>query len=452
MRTSRRLATLTLGSWIAATACDPCLGTASCGEMSPHLVIDGQIVRSQDGRGVDDIRIDVLHAGGVGIGADSISVTTSAGGFWHIDTPATGTGDVILNVRVSTPALKHPYTVRDLRVQPVTRHGEAKVLDRWVANPYFPYYVDIFLRGTDKPVTSTNIVFHQTAGSPMIGPALANGTANTGTDPTFGRAQFFVYNAFATDTGDVVGDMAVELSPPYLTSIVRGVRISPTHLYRAPGIVSRYGAGPSLQYAAQIYDRATGKPLPNIPIEFHRVGGISIVGADLVTSTDGEGYLRFHAQPLESGNVIADITITPPRGAPETRRETIPTFDDDQGKLLANWTVGPYLPFYGVVRLGGKDLAGVPVRVRRTGGVSVSPADTVLLTNASGGVSFAPVPVMAGNVVFELTFTPPAPFPRFMVSNVILGAVQKDQTPQLVWAWEVAAPNGPPGTTVTVNR
>ncbi|MEP6494707.1 MAG: hypothetical protein ABJF01_18620 [bacterium] len=419
--------------------------------MSPRLVIDGQIVRSQDGRGVDGIRVDVMHSGGVGIDAESTSVTTSAGGFWHIDMPATATGDVILDVRVNTPVLKHPYIVRGLHVQPVTRHGDAKILDRWVVNPYFPNYVDIFLRGAgDRPVTSTVVVFQPTVGE-LTGAAVTNGLAHTETDPIFGRAQFFLYNAFATDTGDVIGDMSIELPAPFATSVVHGVRISPTYIYRAPGIVSRFGVGPSLEYAAQIYDRATGRTLPNIRVEFHAVGGIPVGAPDVITSTDADGYVRFHSQPLQSGNVIADITITPPRGAAETRHDTIPTFDTDLGKLLGNWTVGPFLPFHGTVRAAGKDLAGVPVRIRQTGGVTVSPADTVMLTTADGGIPFAPIPNTAGNVVLELTFMSPAPYAKFTVSNLVLAAIQHDSPPQLVWIWDLAtAVSGPPGTIVKI--
>src|SRR5205807_2958747 len=110
--------------------------------------------------------------------------------------------------------------------------------------------------------------------------------------------------------------------------VIHGIRLTPTYLYRAPAVVARYGAGPSLEYAAQLFDRATGRSLPNTPVELRRVAGIAVDQPSFATTSDAGGYVRFHARPLQSGSLIADIIVHPPHGNQETRRETIPTFDD----------------------------------------------------------------------------------------------------------------------------
>lgn len=439
-------------AFVLVAACEPCAGTSPCGSIAPRLTLSGQIVRAEDGRGVDGIRIDVVRVGGAAFSPDSLSVVTSAGGFWQVDAPISGeqSGDAVVDVTVHTPTMEHPYIVRGVHVKPVTRAGEAVLLDRWVANPYIPAYVDFYLRGSESPIVSAGVDFKPTSGPALYGPGVSeDGVAHTGTDPNFGRAQFFVLQAFVKDTGDIVGDVTVNIPEPYGPSVRHGVRLSPTHLYRAPGVVMRLGAGPSLEYAAQLYDRATGRVLPNVPFTLHRVSGVSLQDPDLTGTSDAQGYVRIHGRPLGTGKLVADITIQHPYG-PEVRRDTLATFEDDFGKFAGNWLAGPVLPYYGLLRANAHDLIDVPVRVRRTGGVEVSPSDTIVRTNIFGGVPISPVPHGDGTVTLELTFMPPAPLPSFILKNLVLPVVRKEAPLGInIWIWEIADRlDGPPGTIV----
>ena len=434
---------------VTLTSCDPCFGVASCEGIAPRIVLNGQIVEATEGTGVDLVRIDVIRVGGVALEQDSVSAVTSGGGHWRVEIPAVEAGEAVLDIRVQPEDLANPYTVRGLRAATVTRKGDAVVLDRWVANPYVALVGEVRFHGTDEPLSDTPIDFHRTSGPALVGPAVDGNVVHVGTD-RFGRTDLFLYNAFVTDTGDVVGDLVVRLPDPYGPTTISGVRLSPTYLYRATPRVGRYGVGPTLEYAAVIFDRATGRPASNVVMNFRKVSGIAL-STDTFTVTSGaDGRVAFRTRPLATGSVIADITLRHPRGNPETFRDTIDTFDADGGRLVGIWTAGPYLPYFGVAYSFGQPVAGMSVRVRRTGGIDITPADTVIRSTASGTVVLGPVPLAAGDVVLELTFTPPAPHRAFMIRNLRLSTVQQD-LPQgrVIWVWNLEnGPSGPPGTEV----
>ena len=240
-------ATALVGFALFAAACDPCAGTGSCGSTSgPRLVLDGQVVRAVDGRGVDGIPIDFKR---LEFGADPnpIHVTTSDGGFFHVDAPASNANGTVLDVTVNTPKLAHPYIIHELHARPITSNGDAVLLDRWVADPYFPTYFDFLSASTGQPEVSTTVDFHRTSGPTLVGDyvdATNHDIVHSLTDPVVGRAQFFQYGAFVTDTGDVIGDITVNLAPPNSPAIIRGVRLTPTYLYRDQPIVVQFFVNP----------------------------------------------------------------------------------------------------------------------------------------------------------------------------------------------------------------
>src|SRR5215208_4186927 len=202
-------------------ACEPCFGATACGSTAPRLVINGQIVRAADGRGVDGAHIDAVRTGGVALASDSFSVTTSGGGFWRIESAAQTAGDAELTFRVSSAALKNPYTVANRRVPTVSRGGDAAVFERWVEAPYLPFAVQLFYRGSDLPVRSTEVEFHRRGSTWLRGPAVKDSVAYSITDEGAGQATLFTGVAVADDTGAVVGDLFVHLPQPYGTSVIR---------------------------------------------------------------------------------------------------------------------------------------------------------------------------------------------------------------------------------------
>ncbi|HEY4215966.1 MAG TPA: hypothetical protein VGM67_02450 [Gemmatimonadaceae bacterium] len=434
-------------AWMGA-ACDQCVATTHCGATSPAIVINGQIVRTNDGRGVDGIQIDVIRTAGVATATDSFSVTTSGGGFWKINSPTSAAGTATFTFRVHTPNLPHPYVVAGRDISTVDRGGDAVVLERWVDQPYLPYYIDIFLRPTGGSVGTVHTEFRRRGSNWEIGSSPSDSVVGGATDVS-GRLQLYMVPG---DTGAVDGDLIADLPSPFGPSVVGRLELQPTYMYRAKGGVLRGGAGPSLDYAIQVYDRATARPLAGATFEATRISGIETTVSSGTGVTDKDGYARFPFRPLGSGNLVFDVTYHSPKGTTETHRDTMPTFDSDAGRLLTNQSIGPYFNYYGLLESGfNSPLVGVPVRIRRTGGIDISPADTTILTTSDGAIPINAIPAAAGTVVLELTFNLPGKLPRFMVSNLVIETMEQDfPSGKTVWVWDVnAGLSAPPGSQVT---
>jgi hypothetical protein len=236
LRGMRRLVPVTVLSLISLTSCDPCTGTVSC-RVPTHFAIDGQIVGVFDGRGIDGIRIDAIHVSGVPANTDSLSTRTSSGGFFRFDVGARRAGSATFVVVVHTPRLDKPYRV-PVNVATHDAAGEADVLDRWVAEPYFPNYLELFRRGTsDDRIASIRVTFTRTSGAQLSVPVFST------TTDIAGRAVFFQFLVFPRTYEPVTGDLRIEFAPP-LSPETQQITMMPSHLYKPPPGIVRLAAGP----------------------------------------------------------------------------------------------------------------------------------------------------------------------------------------------------------------
>jgi len=232
----RRLIPLTVLSLVSLVSCDPCLGTLSC-RVPTHFAINGQIVSAFDGRGIDGIRIDAIHVSGVLANTDSLTTATSNGGFFRFDVGAQQTGGATFDVVVHTPRLDQPYRV-PIAVTTHNAAGEADMLDRWVAEPYFPDFLELFRRGTtDDRIASTEITFTRTSGAQLSVPVFST------TTDVAGRAVFFQLLVFPRTYEAVTGDLVIQFAPP-LSPETQQITIMPTYLYHPPPGILRLAAGP----------------------------------------------------------------------------------------------------------------------------------------------------------------------------------------------------------------
>lgn len=221
---------------LSLASCDPCTGTVSC-RVPTHFAINGQIVGAVDGRGVDGIRIDAIHVSGVAANSDSLSTRTSNGGFFRFDVGASQAGSATFQLVVHTPRLDQPYRV-PVSVATHNTAGDADVLDRWVADPYFANYLELFRRGTsDDRIASTRVTFTRTAGAQLSVPVFST------TTDIAGRAALFQFFVFPRTYEPVTGDLRIEFAPP-LSPETQRITIMPTHLYRPPPGIVRLSAGP----------------------------------------------------------------------------------------------------------------------------------------------------------------------------------------------------------------
>jgi len=168
--------------------------------------------------------------------------------------------------------------------------------------------------------------------------------------------------------------------------------------------------------------------------------------------SDKDGIVNLKTRPLASGTLKTRVTLRPPPPASVVVMDIdLPTFDSDTGRLYANWSVGPYLPYYGIVVVSGQGLTNVPIEVRRTDGIAVEPASFSTRTMGEGVFIVSPMPLALGDAIFEITIRSPAPFTPFVVRNVRVPAVEQD-FPQgkAIWVWSLErGPSGPPGSIAT---
>jgi hypothetical protein len=326
-----------LAAFSVLAACQPCPIIGSCESSLEFMTADGQIVTTADGRGIDAVKIDMQFIGGPGrLMTDTASTVTSDGGFWRISVPAIVPESVLVRFRIFAPNLTQPFSVYRWIV-PTARAGEAYVAGRWVIDPYYPNTLRVYHRGRpDEIFPNIQLDFHQTYG-PAIRGADGNNIVRTTTDPT-AFAQFFLYSAFASDTGVVEGVVTAHLPEPYGDSQTI-LDLYPQIVYHAPPTFGDLAVGPSLSYSVAVVNKANGRPIPGVVVAFTRTGGISIDPSAFSVTTDANGRAVLPVAALAVGTVEGTVTLTPPAGSPATFSVSIPTFDADGTPLFATWTV-----------------------------------------------------------------------------------------------------------------
>jgi hypothetical protein len=230
---------------VTFAACDPCTGIASCAR-GDYLAASGQMMEDENGHGVEGVRLDFIRVGGIEVGADSLAAITSDGGFWKVEFSPSATGDLIVDVRVSPPG-EESYVIRNLVLQTREHGGDANFNQRWVTRLYFNYMGELFYEGTeDTRVSNRPVTFRQTGGVALYGPGIRDSVHVTATDPA-GRVNLFPSDrtggVFAREESALIGDLAVTLVDGR-TSLLRGVTLVPTHLYRQPSFIARGPVAP----------------------------------------------------------------------------------------------------------------------------------------------------------------------------------------------------------------
>jgi len=432
------LAALSFGAMTAMAACDPCSGTASC-TTRPQLALEGTIISHLTGSVQSGARVDVVRTGGVGLEADSVSTVTDGNGHWAVTIPAQSAGSVTVAIAV-TRKESGSYRIDGQTFSTTERRGEGTIIPTWVDDPHFPYAAEVYFRGPGQPrasgirldfVRTTGISFYDIDGA-------INPDYGVITDAA-GRGSLFDVNEHAFTVGDVVGNLIATLPAPFAPDTIHGVRLTSTQLLSPEVNILRFGVGPSLLYVGEVHDRATGKPATAIAVSFHRTSGAHTDPESFNATTDGGGRFLFPLRALGEGAVVGDLTIVPRLGSVETiKNVTLRPHDDDDASFFGVWSVGPYLPWVGLVQIGGRGVAGVQADFHRTGGIQVTPADFTMTSDANGFLHFNPLPQQVGVVEADVVIHSPAPFAD-VHAHVSLPTVEDDVTGGIIAAWDLDA-------------
>jgi hypothetical protein len=420
-------------------ACDPCFGVGSCnGE--PRIAVEGTLVEHTTGSGTPGVRVDVIRTGGVELASDSLSTTTDAHGHWTMAVDAQTSGDVLIDIKVNPPGLP-PYRVTGIQLSTTDRHGAGHILPAWVVNPHFAYAAELYYRRIeDVRIGGATVEFHRTGGIDYYVTTINQ--VYTGRTDASGRLVLFDIGAHAVGLGDLIGDLVVRLPAPFKPDTVHGLRLTATQLFQTPVMVLRMGAGPSLLYTAELRVRRTGKPAPGARVAFEKTGGGTTTPAEFSTTSDQNGRFLFPFQALDDGAITGDLTVTPPPPDHVFRisNVTLTPYHDDVLHFYGVFGVGPYLPWVGLVQIGGRGVQGVDADFHRTGGVAVQPADYTTRSDVNGYISLAPQPLDTGVVEADITIHSPAPFPA-VKSHIRLHTVEDDTTGGVIMGWDLDAPH-----------
>jgi hypothetical protein len=315
---------------LLAAACDPCFGTAGCGSRS--LRFDGRVQSRYEGTPLEGVQVTVLPTSGASAG-DTLTAVSDAQGRFSVDAPAgtdVVTADVILRPR--SPFVADTLRGVELRA---AQGGDVLGLVWTVTRPYVATLFTFYRRGDNAPLAPNGFVQFQRTGGPATSPDLFG--ANISAE---GKAWI---TPVASDTGTVVGTLVVQ---PVTGAPLRreGVRL-PVVLSPVAGSEQRVGFGPSLSYFGRVAT-ADGRVVPGAVVQFRQTGGVPSTPATWSVTTDAGGNFAFqmHAvDPLQAGEVVGDLTVTPPAPfAPTVARGLrLPTFDTDEFRFVSTWIVTP---------------------------------------------------------------------------------------------------------------
>lgn len=191
---------------------------------------------------------------------------------------------------------------------------------------------------------------------------------------------------------------------------------------------------PRAVVTGQIVDATTGAPVDGIPVRAVVVGGAAEAGAAVTTMTAAGGHWRAEFGASEAGNVLLDVTVSPPQLAePYTVRNVgVPTVEmRGDAHILPRWVVNPWFNIHGELFLRGSAnelIRNTMVQFTRTGGAVISGPGVAgdvyrAPTDPYGRVQlfqFAAVPDRLANVIGDLTLVLPAPYGPATVRDVVL--------------------------------
>ncbi len=205
-RSLRRILVLFCG--LLAAACDPCFGTAACGD-SLDVSATGQVIEFRSGEGLTGVELIFRRTGGVQLIDPVESVTTGANGMYDYRARAQEPGSVTFSVTVRPPAPFPDYTVQDITIATSAVKGEGQPLGRWLANPHFAFVGEVHMldpREAARMECATppcgSVEFVRRGGVDVVPDSIL-----TYLDP-YGR---FFFNPAPLGVGDVIFDLIFKL-------------------------------------------------------------------------------------------------------------------------------------------------------------------------------------------------------------------------------------------------
>jgi hypothetical protein len=328
------LAVFVLTGALAAGGCDPCSGVQACHGDSRVSYL-GQLAVQRIEVPLGGIAIEFMRVDGVRLSSDTLTVVTSAGGWFELSVPAESPGEMVADFVIHAPPPLQPYRVKGVRLRTSEGRGQARLLGPWYLDPNVTYLGELFFRSGGQPTAGAMVTVRHTGGIEVT-PAEFMATANE-------HGRFWMAPTPAS-MGEFTASLEVRIPGRDRTMIVPEVRMSTTQRADEVRIV-RLGVGAQLYYYGVLQSAATGKPVGGVEVEFRQTAG-PLLSADpyVVESLPNGVFLLRPAlrDPLDVGMVVGDLTFRPPSpGAPLTSEGVrLQTYEDDIERSVGIWLVG----------------------------------------------------------------------------------------------------------------
>jgi hypothetical protein len=225
---------------LAAAACDPCTGVASC-RQAPRLGVSGQIVDrgmpvpdwALSGAGpsaapASGVRVEVIPTDGVDVDEPSASATSDGTGWWEVSMRAAEEGPVLADV-VVTPPDGVAYRVRGVLLNASRKRGDGNVLGRWTREPYITTLGEVFDAASGARVAGARVTAVRRGGieiAPTVNSRVPMVTVDGGR---------FLFEVRPLADGPLLLDFVVERDglPP---ATVRNVTVQPQYEWLPPNV------------------------------------------------------------------------------------------------------------------------------------------------------------------------------------------------------------------------
>jgi hypothetical protein len=440
-----RARTLVLGALattvtVVMMGCDPCAGTPQC-STSPRYRVTGVIVDHLTGRGVAGVHVDASFP--AASGSVTGSAVTADDGTWTLEAAAaSASGDATFTILAPG---KWAYTTPPVTVHAVTARGAADVVGQWTDVPYVHYQATLYRRG--QPLGGASVQFIPVDPSSVVLESAVSGSNDAGV--------FNLDLAGKTLTG-IVGTLLVSHPAMVQTAHLTNYYIGVDYRYHIPQPQAAVTVGGQIAYGGETLFRGTGEKVGNVGVTFRRTGGIPVTPEAVSTTSNATGFFRIDMTPLGDGDVIGDLTLTPPTGAAAVYHNVhLATYDSLAIRSMGVWAFGERWAW--TIELWRfdslKPAPNVGVIYRRTGGLNIEPAVFENIhTDAGGRFELRATVRDTGTVLGEIVVFPSAGPPR-VIPNVRLRTNADDQLhfagvfgfgPALRYVGEVLTTDGAP--------
>jgi len=245
---------------------------------------------------------------------------------------------------------------------------------------------------------------------------------------------FFELRAAAFSDGTVVGDLTVRSPPPHSPYTVPRVELKTSRVRGDGGILGRIVVDPFMLMVGELRERKTLAGIVGATVTMRRMSGALFSPDTVVFVTDQDA--RFFLQPtildFGDGTFTAEFELDVPGHERKWLvHQTHKLQYTDDGIRFIFLLAGRTLNYVAqVVRRGTwQAMPGVTVEFTRTGGIPVQPPNfSPPVDPGAGGFQLNPEPLADGEVEFDLTIRPPAPYPTEILRGLRIRSHDDDST------------------------